>query len=80
MLLYSAFRKSQDVEKRFFQKKFPVRNFFFFETSALNAENVDNLFEMFTYKLIQFYNKNKSLQDYFLEEIFYLYKFPDKTI
>ncbi len=31
MLLYSAFRKSQDVEKHFFQKKFPVRNFFFFE-------------------------------------------------
>lgn len=40
-----------------------MRNFFFFETSALNAENVDNLFEMFTYKLIQFYNKNKSLYE-----------------
>lgn len=36
-----------------------MRNFFFFETSALNASNVDRMFEMFTYKLIQYFNKNK---------------------
>ena len=38
-----------------------LRKMFFFEASAQNANNVDLAFEMYAYKLIEFYNKNKDL-------------------
>ena len=39
------------------------RNLFFLETSAKNDENIQRLFFYFNYKLIQYYNKNKYVEE-----------------
>ena len=55
----SDLEKEREVTKEEgeeFAKKYDL---IFIETSAKNNDNVDKLFEYFTYKLIQYYQKNK---------------------
>lgn len=46
---------SQEVAKSFAEKK----ELFFIESSAKNDDNVEKIFELFTYKLINYFEKNK---------------------
>ena len=48
--------------KGFFEALFYL-NLYFLETSAKNNENVQKIFYYFTYKLIQYFNKNKYTEE-----------------
>ena len=51
--------ENREVSKEEGEEFAKKNNLIFLETSAKNNDNVDKLFEYFTYKLIKYYEKNK---------------------